>query len=158
RMGLTPIGLAARDTLRFEMGYCLYGNDIDETTTPLEAGLGWTVKLDKGDFVGRDALVAQKQSGIPRRLVGLRPQDERAIPRKGYTIQSGTKTVGHVTSGTFAPSMELGLGMGYVESSLSGPGSSVTIDVRGKDVPAGVTALPFYTRGSRPAAGRKKVS
>jgi glycine cleavage system T protein (aminomethyltransferase) len=156
RLNLTPIGLAARDTLRFEMGYCLYGNDIDETTTPLEAGLSWTVKLDKGDFIGRDALVAQKQKGIPRRLVGLRPQDERAIPRHGYVLKSEGCEVGHVTSGTFAPSLGLGLGMGYVESSLAGPGSGVTIDMRGRAVSASVTALPFYAYGSRPSPGRKK--
>jgi glycine cleavage system T protein (aminomethyltransferase) len=153
--GIVPIGLAARDTLRFEMGYCLYGNDIDEATSPLEAGLGWTVKLDKGDFLGREALVAQKKQGVPRRLVGLKPDDERAIPRHGYAIQSGGHPMGEVTSGTFAPSLGRGLGMGYVESSLAVPGARVEIDVRGKAAPAVVTKLPFYTKGSRPAPGHK---
>lgn len=152
--GLTPIGLAARDTLRFEMGYCLYGNDIDETTTPLEAGLLWTVKFDKGDFVGRNALWEQKDN-VPRRMVGLRPDGERSIPRHGNPVRVGDRQVGHVTSGTFAPSLGMGLGMGYVESGLSRPRTQVTIEVRGKDVPAAVTMLPFYTYGSRP--GRRKA-
>jgi len=153
--GLAPIGLAARDTLRFEMGYCLYGNDIDETTTPLEAGLAWTVKMDKAGFVGRQALMEQDKSGIPRRLVGLRPEGDRAIPRQGNPLKIEDRQIGHVTSGTFAPSLGMGLGMGYVESALSRPRTRVTIDVRGKDVPAAVTVLPFYTYGSRP--GRRKI-
>jgi len=154
-IGLTPIGLAARDTLRFEMGYCLYGNDIDETTTPLESGLTWTVKLEKGDFVGRNALIEQNHRGVPRRLVGLRPDGERSIPRHGNPLRIGDRQVGHVTSGTFAPSLGMGLGMGYVESDLSRPRTQVTIDVRGKDVLAAVTVLPFYAYGSRP--GRRKA-
>jgi aminomethyltransferase len=152
-IGLTPVGLAARDTLRFEMGYCLYGNDIDETTTPFEAGLSWTVKLEKSDFVGRKALMEQKDA-IPRRMVGLRPDGERSIPRHGNPIRVGDRQVGYVTSGTFAPSLGMGLGMGYVESALSRPRTQLVIDVRGKDVPAAVTVLPFYAYGSRP--GHKK--
>jgi aminomethyltransferase len=153
-IGLVPIGLAARDTLRFEMGYCLYGNDIDETTNPLEAGLSWTVKFDKNDFVGRKALWDQKDQ-IKRRLVGIRPDGERSIPRQGNPIRINERQVGHVTSGTFAPSLGMGLGMGYVESELARPRTQITIDVRGKDVPAAVTVLPFYAYGSRP--GRRKT-
>jgi len=149
--GITPVGLAARDTLRFEMGYCLYGNDIDETTTPLEAGLGWTVKTAKDAFIGKDALVAQKASGIPRRLVGLTPAGERVIPRKGYAIRSGNGAAGSVTSGTFAPSLSRGLAMGYVDAAHAAAGAGVTIDVRGRPEAAAVTRLPFYTRGSRKA-------
>jgi aminomethyltransferase len=150
--GMIPIGLAARDTLRFEMGYCLYGNDIDDTTTPLEAGLGWTVKLDKGDFVGRDALLAQKGAGIPRRLIGFRPEDERTIPRQGHCLLEGDRTVGKVTSGTFAPSLARGLGMGYVESTAAA--RPLTVDVRGKRVAVARVDLPFYREGSRRAPRR----
>jgi aminomethyltransferase len=152
RFGMIPIGLAARDTLRFEMGYCLYGNDIDDTTTPLEAGLAWTVKLDKGDFLGRGALVAQKAAGIPRRLIGFRPEDERTIPRPGYLLQDGDRPVGKVTSGTFAPSLARGLGMGYVESTAGS--RPLTVDVRGKRVAVSVVDLPFYREGSRRAPRR----
>jgi aminomethyltransferase len=149
--GITPVGLAARDTLRFEMGYCLYGNDIDETTSPLEAGLGWTVKTAKDDFMGKRALLAQKESGIPRRLVGLTPDGGKVIPRQGYAIASGDGPAGTVTSGTFAPSLGRGLAMGYVDAAHAAPGSSVVIDVRGRSEAAEVTRLPFYTRGSRKA-------
>lgn len=147
--GIAPIGLAARDTLRFEVGYCLYGNDIDDTTTPLEAGLGWTVKLKKDDFIGRDALVKQKEEGIQRRLVGLSPEKPKAIPRSGYTLRSGGEEVGRVTSGTFSPSCERGLAMGYVPASLAKTGTAIEVDVRGRSEVAEVTTLPFYTKGTR---------
>jgi aminomethyltransferase len=146
---LAPVGLAARDTLRFEMGYCLYGNDIDETTTPLEAGLGWTVKLDDGDFTGRAALVRQKAEGVPRRLVGLAPESEKTIPRQGYAVWCGEETVGRVTSGTFAPSLGRGLAMGLVSAAAAAGDKELVIDVRGKRHPAAVTRMPFYTGGSR---------
>jgi len=147
--GLTPVGLAARDTLRFEMGYCLYGNDIDETTNPLEAGLGWTVKFKKDAFVAKEALEAVRAAGVTRRLVGLDPGGGRAVPRKGYPILADGKPVGSVTSGTFAPSVGRGLALGYVARSHSGAGAAVGIDIRGRVVDAAVTRPPFYTSGSR---------
>jgi len=150
--GMVPVGLAARDTLRFEMGYCLYGNDIDDTTSPLEAGLGWTVKLDKDDFIGRDALVKQKGAGVARKLVGLDPGGEtRSVPRAGYAIHAGGTAVGRVTSGTFSPSLGRGLAMGYVPAAQAGPGTEVAIDIRGKEAGARVVRPPFYTQGSRKA-------
>ncbi len=149
--GITPVGLAARDTLRFEMGYCLYGNDIDDTTSPLEAGLGWTVKMAKDDFMGKEALLAQKTSGIPRRLVGLTPAGGKVIPRRGYAISAESRPAGMVTSGSFAPSLGRGLAMGYVDAAHAAPGTGVAIDVRGRSEAAAVTPLPFYTRGSRKA-------
>ncbi len=149
--GITPVGLAARDTLRFEMGYCLYGNDIDDTTSPLEAGLGWTVKTAKDDFIGKGALLAQKSSGIPRRLVGLTPAGEKVIPRRGYAIRAEDRPAGVVTSGSFAPSLGRGLAMGYVDAAHAAPGTGVAIDLRGRSEVAAVTPLPFYTRGSRKA-------
>jgi aminomethyltransferase len=153
--GLLPVGLAARDTLRFEMGYCLYGNDIGEDTNPYEAGLGWTVKPRKGDFVGRESLAAVKEKGPARRLVGLRPEEERIIPRPGYPVVDEEGPVGKVTSGTFAPTLGRGLAMGYVETSRAGEGSSLQIDVRGKRAGARVVKLPFYDGGSRRSAPRK---
>ncbi|MFH0778206.1 MAG: glycine cleavage system aminomethyltransferase GcvT [Candidatus Eisenbacteria bacterium] len=146
--GIKPIGLGARDTLRFEMGYCLYGNEIDGTTTPLEAGLGWTVKLDKSDFIGREALVAQKAAGLGRRLVGLEMLDT-AIPRKGYPVASRGREVGHVTSGTFSPSLEKGFALAYVRTEDAKPGTELFVSIRGRESRAVVTTLPFYKRGSR---------
>jgi aminomethyltransferase len=151
--GVLPVGLAARDTLRFEMGYCLYGNDIDDTTNPLEAGLGWTVKLDKNAFIGREALVRVEEDGVARRLVGLRPDSEKVIPRKDYSVLDGATIVGRITSGSFAPSLGRGLGMGYVAVSRCRRGSRLTIDIRGRWNEAEVTRMPFYTRGSRKAPG-----
>jgi aminomethyltransferase len=153
---LVPVGLAARDTLRFEMGYCLYGNDIDETTTPLEAGLGWTVKLDDGDFTGRDALLRQKTAGVPRRLVGLVPESEKTIPRSGYAVWSGDTEVGRVTSGTYAPSLERGLALGLVNTAAAAGDRGLAVDVRGKRIPAAVARTPFYRGGSRKAPPRTK--
>ncbi len=153
-LGLKPVGLAARDTLRFEMGYCLYGNDIDDTTTPLEAGLGWTVKLDKDAFIGRETLLAQKERGVSRKLVGLAPASEKAIPRKGYRVVAGGREAGRVTSGTFAPSVGRGLGLGYVAADLARPGQPVGIDIRGRIEDAVTARLPFYTGGSRRAPGK----
>src|SRR5512136_3034086 len=115
--GLEPVGLAARDTLRLEMGYMLYGNDIDETTTPLEAGIGWTVKLKKPAFNGREALLRQKEQGLRRRLVGF-DLEGRRVARHGMEIESGGRTAGRVTSGTFRPSLERPISMGYVENTL----------------------------------------
>ncbi len=143
--GILPIGLGARDTLRLEMGYCLYGNDIDETTNPIEAGLGWITKIDKGDFFGKEAIVRARQN-VARRLVGFR-MDENAIPRHGYEIRSGdgVKT-GVVTSGTFSPTLGVGIGMGYVDSSLAAENTPITVDIRGKQTRAHVVKLPFVAK------------
>jgi aminomethyltransferase len=143
-----PVGLAARDTLRFEVGYCLYGNDIDDTTTPLEAGLGWTVKLDKDDFLGKERLAAQKAEGVERRLVGLRLEG-RAIPRAGYPVLHDGEAVGRVTSGTFAPSLQGGFALAYVPRALGKKGTRLAVDVRGRPAAAEVVRPPFYTEGTR---------
>ena len=145
--GLEPIGLGARDTLRLEMGYMLYGNDIDDVTTPLEAGLAWTVKLAKGDFHGRDVMSKQKAEGLKRRLVGFQLEGRR-VPRHGMRILAGGRAVGVVTSGTHSPSLERPLGMGYVETPLAANGTALEIEAGSTTLAARVTARPFYTRGS----------
>lgn len=145
--GLELIGLGARDTLRLEMGYMLYGNDIDDTTTPLEAGLSWTVKMSKPAFTGREALVKQKAEGLQRRLVGFQ-LDGRRVPRHGMPIVSAGRVVGVVTSGTFSPTLERPIGMGYVESGLHTTGTELEIQAGTTMLPARVTARPFHTRGS----------
>ncbi|MBM4182768.1 MAG: glycine cleavage system aminomethyltransferase GcvT [Gemmatimonadetes bacterium] len=145
--GLIPTGLGARDSLRLEMGYALYGNELDADHTPLEAGLAWITKLDKGDFVGRDALVAQKKQGMRRRLVGL-TLGERGFPRHGYPILSAGDSVGVVTSGTLSPSLGIGIAMGYVPTKLGAPGTQLQVDARGRALDAVVTRPPFYTEGS----------
>lgn len=145
--GLELIGLGARDTLRLEMGYMLYGNDIDDTTTPLEAGLGWTVKLAKGEFHGREVMQRQKAEGLQRRLVGFQ-LDGRRVPRHGMRILSEGRPVGVVTSGTFSPSLERPIGMGYVETALAANGTALDIEAGSTTLAARVTARPFYTRGS----------
>jgi aminomethyltransferase len=145
--GLDLVGLGARDTLRLEMGYMLYGNDIDDTTTPLEAGLGWTVKLNKAGFAGKDVLVRQKAEGLKRKLVGFQ-LDGRRVPRHGMAILSGGREVGRVTSGTFSPSLERPIGMGYVEAALAPVGTALEIQAGTALLPARVTARPFHTRGS----------
>lgn len=140
--GIKPIGLGARDTLRLEMGYCLYGNDIDDTTSPLEAGLGWITKFTK-EFTNAPALKTQKEAGVARKLVGFK-LTEKGIPRHGYTIKDASgKTIGKVTSGTISPVLGVGIGLGYVEKDLSLPGSTIFIDVRGKALKAEVVKLPF---------------
>lgn len=140
--GLKPIGLAARDTLRLEMGYCLYGNDIDDTTTPLEAGLGWITKLNK-DFVAKDILAKQKAQGIKKKLVGLEMID-KGIPRHDYEIQNkeGEK-IGRVTSGTQSPSLQKGIAMAYVDLPYSKIDTEVFIKVRDKQLLAKVVKMPF---------------
>ena len=145
--GLEPIGLGARDTLRLEMGYMLYGNDIDTTTSPLEAGLGWTVKLAKGDFEGSEALQKQKAEGLARKLVGFQLEGRR-VPRHGMKILADGRPVGAVTSGTFSPSLQRPIGMGYVESALAAAGTALAIDAGSSTLAAKVTARPFYTRGT----------
>jgi aminomethyltransferase len=145
--GLELIGLGARDTLRLEMGYMLYGNDINDTTTPLEAGLGWTVKLAKPDFHGREVLAKQKAEGLSRKLAGFQ-LDGRRVPRHGMPILSGGRTVGEVTSGTFSPTLERPIGMGYVETALAATGTPLEIQAGNTTLAARVTARPFHTRGS----------
>ncbi|WP_292891689.1 glycine cleavage system aminomethyltransferase GcvT [Nonlabens sp.] len=143
--GIKPAGLAARDTLRLEMGYCLYGNDIDETTSPFEAGLGWVTKFTK-PFVNYEQLQNHKENGVDRKLVAFEMND-RAIPRGGYEIKdSSHKDIGIVTSGTMSPSMGVGIGMGYVPAVAATPGSNIYIQIRKKLVPATVVTLPFYKK------------
>jgi len=146
--GLVPAGLGARDTLRLEAGLMLYGQDIDETTYPLEASLGWTVKFDKGDFIGRETLVRQRQEGVTRRLAGFELTD-RAIPRHECAIHAGGQRIGQVTSGTFAPFLRRSIGMGYVPTALATAGTAIEIEVRGRLAPAQVVRLPFYRRPKR---------
>lgn len=145
--GLMPVGLGARDSLRLEMGYALYGNDLDEQHTTLESGLGWVTKMNKGDFVGREALAAQRESGVARRLVGMRLEG-RGFPRPGYDIVHEGEVVGTVTSGTVSPSLGSGIAMGYVPVELAKPGTRLQIDLRGRPVDALVQRPPFYTGGS----------
>lgn len=142
--GIEPAGLGARDTLRLEKGYCLYGNDIDETTNPLEAGLGWITKLDKGPFSGREALLQIKQQGLRRRLVGFRTESERAIPRPHYTIEAEGRPIGRVTSGNISPVLRVGIGMGYVESAYAEVGTRLElVGHGGRRFSAEVVKLPF---------------
>jgi len=143
--GIGPVGLGARDTLRLEMGYCLYGNDIDQTTNPIEAGLGWITKMDRGDFVGRDALLAAKKGGMKRRLVGFTLQ-EKAVPRQHYGLHSAGRRIGTVTSGTFSPVLQKGIGMGYVESRYAKSGTEISLGVRDREFRATVVSLPFVKR------------
>ncbi len=141
--GIKPIGLAARDTLRLEMGYCLYGNDIDDTTSPLEAGLGWITKFTK-DFINSENLQKEKERGLDRRLIAFE-LDERGVPRQGYDIVDGNgKKIGVVTSGTMSPSLGTGIGMGYVPTIFKDPGTKIHIQIRKNAVPATVVKLPFY--------------
>ncbi len=141
--GIKPCGLAARDTLRLEMGYCLYGNDIDDTTSPIEAGLGWITKFSK-DFINCENLKKQKEHGVDRKLVGFE-LDERGIPRQGYDIVDNSgKKIGLVTSGTMAPTVGKGIGMGYVPPIFAKSGSKISIQIRKKAIPATVVKLPFY--------------
>ena len=141
--GIKPIGLAARDTLRLEMGYCLYGNDIDDTTSPIEAGLGWITKFSK-DFINSEALKKEKEQGPERKLIAFE-LNERGIPRQGYDIvDSNGNKIGVVTSGTMSPSMGKGIGLGYVPTIFKDVGSVIYIQIRKNAVPATVVKLPFY--------------
>lgn len=140
--GIKPIGLAARDTLRLEMGFCLYGNDIDDTTSPLEAGLGWITKFTK-DFVNSENLAAQKQSGVEKKLVGFE-MIERGIPRHDYEIVDAEgNTIGKVTSGTQAPSLQKAVGLGYVQTAFAKEGTDIFINIRNNKVKARVVKFPF---------------
>ncbi len=143
--GLLPAGLGARDTLRLEAGYCLYGHELDEHINPLEARLGWTVKLKKGDFIGRDALLKVKKQGPRRLLIGIELL-ERGVPRGGYAIYRQDQQIGALTSGAPGPTVGKNIGMGYVEAKQAIAGQQVSIDIRGKRVAAQIVALPFYKR------------
>jgi aminomethyltransferase len=142
-LGMVPVGLGARDTLRLEMAYSLYGNDLTDETTPLEAGLGWVVKMNKGDFVGRAALERQKETGVARKLVGFELA-ERGIARHGYRLAAPDgATIGEVTSGTFSPTLEKTVGLGYVKPEFAAAGSEIAVDIRGKLARATVVQVPF---------------
>ncbi|MDX1590836.1 MAG: glycine cleavage system aminomethyltransferase GcvT [Balneolaceae bacterium] len=146
-LGLEPAGLGARDTLRLEMGYALYGNDITKDTTPLEAGMGWLTKLDKGPFIGREALQNQKENGIGRKLMGLELSEPRSVPRSGYEIlDSEGEEIGFVTSGTQSISLEKGIGMGYIAVDHASPGNKVLVRIRKKEAEAEVVKPPFYKK------------
>lgn len=140
---IQPIGLGARDTLRLEAGFCLYGNDIDETTNPFEAGLGWLTKLQKGEFIGRKVLKKVKQEGPRRKLVGFELMN-RGIPRHNYPIIFSGRGIGKVTSGTQSPMLNKGIGLGYVDIAYANPGTTFNVKVRNKEIPAKVVRLPFY--------------
>ncbi len=141
--GIRPVGLAARDTLRLEMGYCLYGNDINDATSPIEAGLGWITKFTK-EFINAEELKKEKEQGPENRLIAFE-LEERGIPRQGYDIIDGNgHKIGEVTSGTMSPSLSKGIGMGYVKSIFKAPGTQIHIQIRKNAVPANVIKLPFY--------------
>jgi aminomethyltransferase len=144
--GLLPAGLGARDTLRLEAGYCLYGHELTDEITPLEAGLGWTVKLQKGaDFVGRDALLQEKADGLRRKLVGVVLR-ERGVPRAGYPLLRDGERIGEVSSGTHAPMLNQAIALGFVAPEHAAVGTAISVEIRGNAVPAEIVQLPFYKR------------
>lgn len=143
--GLRPAGLGSRDTLRLEVGYLLYGQDADPRRTPLEASLGWVVKWEKGEFLGRSALAAQRQRGVKERLAGFQLL-ERGIPRSGCRLLMHDQPIGVVTSGTFSPCLQRGIGMGYVPASLATPGTTLAVEIHGRPHPAEIASLPLYRR------------
>lgn len=145
KFGLIPTGLGARDTLRLEMGYMLYGNDINDTTSPLEAGLGWITKLSKGSFIGSEAIARVKAEGLKRKLVGFETI-ERGIPRSGYEIAHGGEIVGQVTSGTMSPVLNQGIGLGYVPINLATLGQGIDIMIRNKPIKARIVSTPFVKK------------
>jgi aminomethyltransferase len=145
--GLLPAGLGARDSLRLEMGYALYGNDMDERRSPLEAGLGWVTKLGKGEFIGRDAIAKLKEAGVREKLIGF-ACSERGFPRHGYEVRIDGQPSGEVTSGIVSPILQQGIGMCYVPAELARPGTEVEIMVRDKPIPAVLRRPPFYTEGT----------
>ena len=142
---IKPVGLGARDSLRLEMGFCLYGNDIDNTTNPLEAGLGWITKLKKGDFIGHDALTKIKEQGITRKLVPIKTS-EKAFPRHGYELKVNGSLVGHVTSGTVSPVLNQPIALGYVNIDYAEENNTIDIIIRNKEVPAKIVKLPFVVK------------
>jgi aminomethyltransferase len=147
-VGVRPAGLGARDILRLEMGYPLYGADLDEEHTPLEAGLGWVVKLEKGPFVGREALVRQREEGVQRKLVGIR-LEERGFPRPGYPVVASGEVVGTVTSGTVSPRLGCGIALAYLSAAATEVATPVAVRIRERDIAGSVVKPPFYKDGSR---------
>ena len=143
--GILPIGLGARDTLRLEACLPLYGHELDDSTSPIEAARGWTVKLDKGDFIGRDKLIEQKEKGLPKQLVGL-VTEAQALPRQGYPIKLKDKQVGQVTSGSQGIFVGHPIALGFVKPEFAVPGTNLAVEIRGVDVPARVVPIPFYKR------------
>ncbi|MDX9778027.1 MAG: glycine cleavage system aminomethyltransferase GcvT [bacterium] len=143
--GIQAVGLGARDTLRLEMKYALYGNDIDQSTNPLEAGLGWITKIEKGDFIGREALLKVQESKPARRLIAF-VMEERGIPRHGYDVYCCDACIGQVTSGTMSPSLDIGIGTAYVRSDCAKTGQEILIDTRGKKLKAKIVKPPFVDR------------
>lgn len=143
--GATPCGLGARDVLRLEAGLLLHGSDIDSSVTPLEAGMERYVNWEQGEFIGLSALQESKRTGLSRTLVGFRLL-ERGVPRHGYTILNGQGPIGNVTSGTYSPTLDMGIGLGYVALEFSSPGTSIALDIRGRRVEAEVVTIPFYSR------------
>jgi len=139
---IQPIGLGARDSLRLEMGYCLYGNDIDQTTNTIEAGLGWITKLNKKEFIGKDSLIEIKRKGLSKKLVPL-ISVEKAFPRHGYDLSVEGVVVGKITSGTVSPVLEKAIALGYVESEFAKEGNKINFIIRGREIPAVITKLPF---------------
>ena len=146
KFNIQPIGLGARDSLRLEMGYCLYGNDIDQTTNPLEAGLGWITKLNKDDFIGKESIQKVKENGLKRKLIAL-VSNEKAFPRHGYSVCDNNKNIiGTVTSGTSSPVLNKPIAMAYVDINFAKPGSQINFLIRDKIIPAGITSLPFVKK------------
>lgn len=145
---LKPCGLGCRDTLRLEMGYPLYGSDIDETTTPLEASLEFAVDFEKGDFISREALLQQKEKGLVRKLVGFELIPS-GVPRRGYRIYSGEKEIGSVTSGNHSPSLRKGIGLGYLSIAFAEIGGEILIEIRDKSIPAVIVETPFYKKSKK---------
>ncbi|MBU0762897.1 MAG: glycine cleavage system aminomethyltransferase GcvT [Candidatus Altiarchaeota archaeon] len=143
--GIMPCGLGARDTLRLESALMLYGNDIDEKTTPLEAPLTWTVKLDKNDFIGKEALLKQKNAGVKKKLVGFE-LTEKGIPRSGYELAADSEKIGYVTSGTYSPTLKKSIGLGYVKTPKAVEGTEIEVIIRDKPVKAKTVKIPFYKR------------
>jgi aminomethyltransferase len=144
-VGLLPAGLGARDTLRLEAGMALYGHELDESTTPLEAGLSWVVKLDGADFLGRQALLRQREEGVERRLVGF-DVTARGIARQGHGVRVGERLVGTVTSGTWSPTLEKAIGMAYIDANLAALGTAIELEVRRRRLTGKIVSLPFYRR------------
>lgn len=143
--GVVPAGLGARDTLRFEARLPLYGQELSPSITPVEAGLGFAVKPDKGEFVGRDVLAAQKAEGPPRRIVGLE-MIERGIPRSGYGVFAGKEKIGEITTGTQSPTLKKNVGLALIKSEYAETGRELTVDIRGRHLRARVVKTPFYKR------------
>jgi aminomethyltransferase len=144
--GLVPVGLGARDSLRLEARMPLYGNELAEDINPLEAGLGWAVKLDKGPFIGRDAIAAMKASGVPRRTVGFRLLERAGSARHGYPVQRDGQTIGVVTSGAHSPTLGTEIGLALIDAEFAGVGKPLDIVIRGRPIRAEQVRLPFYRR------------